>query len=276
MEIRNLAATTPEQLVEAILAAFEGYFVPMPADVNYWVTRFKGARVNFELSFGVFDNDQLVAFIIHGIDFHNGIKTAFNTGTGVIPAYRNRQLVSRLYDFALPLLRENGVGKCMLEVITANEKAIRVYEQIGFRNVRKLHCFRGTLQSEPAHVRLQKILLETVLANNEPFRKWYSWDHSNEALQQISSSYETYEVSRSTEPACGYFIINPQSGYLARFEITGPENDADYDLLLGGIALLKSNIRTNNLDAARTGHYNALLRNGLENHIDQFEMERLL
>jgi hypothetical protein len=35
-------------------------------------------------------------------------------------------------------------------------------------------------------------------------------------------------------------------------------------------------VRTNNLDTARTGLYNALLRNGLENHIDQFEMERVL
>lgn len=276
MEIRPLRKTSPAKVVEAILAAFEGYFVPMPADVDYWMMRFKGARVDPDFSFGVFDNEELVAFIIHGIDFHNGIKTAFNTGTGVIPAYRNRQLVSKLYEHALPLLREIGVGKCMLEVITANEKAIRVYEKNGFRSLRKLHCFRGTLTAEPEKVELHKIAIETVFENNHPFRNWYSWDHSNEALQKISSSYEAYEVSRSNQPAVGYFIINPQSGYLAQFEITTPENDADYDLLLGGIALLKSNVRTNNLDAARTGHYNALLRNGLENHIDQFEMERLL
>lgn len=276
MEIRTLRKTSPVQLVEAILAAFEGYFVPMPADVDYWMMRFKGARVDPDFSFGVFDNEELVAFIIHGIDFHNGIKTAFNTGTGVIPAYRNRQLVSKLYEHALPLLRENGVGKCMLEVITANEKAIRVYEKNGFRSLRKLHCFRGTLIAEPEKVQLHKINMQSVFENNQSFRNWYSWDHSNEALQHMGSIYETYAVSRTGETPVGYFIINPQSGYLAQFEITTPENDADYDLLLGGIALLKSNVRTNNLDAARTGHYNALLRNGLENHIDQFEMERLL
>lgn len=276
MQIRNLENVQIAVLVDAILKAFEGYFVPMPADVSYWEMRFKGARVNWNLSFGVFENEQLVGFIIHGIDLHNGLKTAFNTGTGVIPAFRNRQLVSRMYEHALPLLRENGVQKCMLEVITANDKAIRVYEKNDFRIVRKLHCFRGTLSATPDNVKLDKTTFETIRQNNARFTKWYSWDHSNEALEKISHTYDVYNVSRIGAETSGYFIMNPQSGYLPQVELTGEETAADYDLLFGGISLLRNNVRINNVDADRILFREALLRNGLENHIDQFEMERLL
>jgi ribosomal protein S18 acetylase RimI-like enzyme len=107
--------------------AFDGYFVKMPDSLDYWATRFKQARVNYHYSFGVFDASRLVAFIIQGMDIHDGQLTAFNTGTGVLPAYRGQKLVDRLYDHAIPRLKERGIQKCQLEVIQENERAIRVY-----------------------------------------------------------------------------------------------------------------------------------------------------
>jgi len=85
IEIRDLANTKLSTIVDCLLIAFDGYFVKMPSDVHYWANRYKGARVDFSLSFGAFEGDKLVAFIINGIDDDKGMRTAFNTGTGVIP-----------------------------------------------------------------------------------------------------------------------------------------------------------------------------------------------
>ena len=68
MEIRSLADTNLSDIVACLLEAFEGYFVKMPESIDYWEERFRGARVEYELSFGMFDQDRLVAFIMNGID----------------------------------------------------------------------------------------------------------------------------------------------------------------------------------------------------------------
>ena len=106
MKIRPLTDCPLSQIVDCLGEAFENYFVKMPSDVEFWRNRFKAARVDYNLSYGVFDQDGLVAFIIHGIDQHLGQKTAFNTGTGVIPSFRGRQLVDKIYEFAIPKLKQ--------------------------------------------------------------------------------------------------------------------------------------------------------------------------
>ena len=71
-------------------------------------------------------------FIINAIDKRNGILTAFNTGTGVIPEYRGKRIVKSIYAHAIGELRQQGVEKSTLEVITKNDIAIRSYKSIGF------------------------------------------------------------------------------------------------------------------------------------------------
>ncbi|GHA45979.1 hypothetical protein GCM10007103_28780 [Salinimicrobium marinum] len=111
MQIRNLEGIPIETVVTSLLEAFSDYFVKMPAEVAYWESRFKGAGVDWKSSFGIFDEKKLVAFIINGIDLHQGKLTAFNTGTGVLPAYRSRKAVDQLYEFAFPYFRESGTEK---------------------------------------------------------------------------------------------------------------------------------------------------------------------
>jgi len=127
----------------------------MPSDPVFWQNRWNWARVDYELSFGVFEGEQLVAFIINGIDQHNGKRTAFNTGTGVIKNFRGQQLVDKMYAAALPHFQKAGIEKYLLEVFVNNERAIRVYERIGFKKIRRLKCYKGKLQSGTNAVQVQ-------------------------------------------------------------------------------------------------------------------------
>jgi len=266
IEIRNLSNTKLSTIIDCLLIAFEGYFVQMPSDLNYWKSRFKGARVDFSLSYGVFQKDKLVAFIINGIDESNGLLTAFNTGTGVIPAFRGQQLVDKMYAHAIPILKNKGVQQCSLEVIQANARAIRVYERIGFKVDRSLKCFKGTIDNPIDQVSIQQVDFHALVKQGKPEHNLYSWDHSKEAILKSGTDYQTYVVNRAKKTV-GYFSIK-ESGYLGQFEAA----DQDFHFLMNGIKLINPAIRINNVDATRTTLISNLIAAGLENTIDQFEM----
>ena len=41
MKVNNLAHLELSEIVDCMLTAFEGYFVPMPSDLNYWKNRYR-------------------------------------------------------------------------------------------------------------------------------------------------------------------------------------------------------------------------------------------
>ncbi len=81
LTVKDLRNIDFDELMDCFLIAFENYFVKMPTDRNYYKERWRIAKVNFKLSYGMFDGEKLVGFIINAIDKRNGDLTAFNTGT---------------------------------------------------------------------------------------------------------------------------------------------------------------------------------------------------
>ncbi len=272
MEIRNLNGIPIEEIVSSMLEAFEGYFVKMPESVAFWKNRYHAARVDWNLSFGVFDEKKIVAFIINGIDFKNNKLTAFNTGTGVIEAYRGNQWVDKLYEFAIPKLKERRIEQCQLEVIQENKRAVRVYERIGFAITKKLNGYTGDIVSQNLNVNIEPVSLKEI-AKKFPFPKSsYSWDHVDAALERAGAIYTHYVVVKNTGRVIGYFSIKPESGYLAQFEYV--ENN--FPFLLEGIHQVQSQVRIVNVDASEEQRIQHLLDFDFENTINQYEMERSL
>jgi len=132
-------------IVDCFLKSFANYFVDIPSDKNYYKERWKIAKVNYGLSYGMFDGEKLVGFILNAIDERNCVKIAFNTGTGVLPEYRGKRIVKSIYDYAIPDLKNNGVSKCSLEVIIENTKAVNIYKRIGFDICKTFNCFSGDI-----------------------------------------------------------------------------------------------------------------------------------
>lgn len=273
MTIKNLKNTDLAIIVDCLVASFADYFVQMPAEVAYWENRFAGARVNYDLSYGMFDEEKLVGFIMQGKDSREGESVAFNTGTGVLPAYRGQQVVDKLYAFALPELQAAGIKKCALEVIQKNEKAIRVYERIGFKIKREYHCFKGELKVPAESFTLAEIPFEEVAKRNNPQHALYSWDNCNSAIRASGSIYKSYLLSDEVKRPVGFFVIQPFSGYLAQFEVNKPSEKEDWKKLFAGIASISKTVKINNVDARRKEILSLLPELGLENHVDQYEME---
>ncbi len=270
MQIKNLSQTNITQIVACFSEAFSEYAIKMPTDPDFWAPRWEAARVDYSLSFGVFDEEELVAFIIIGIDQHEGKRTAFNTGTGVIKAYRNQQLVDKMYEAATAHFKGKGINKWMLEVLCTNERAIRVYERIGFKITRTLKCFKGTLTISNPAIITKEINFEDRPITKNPNHHFYSWDNRNEAIS-IAVDYKTFLVYHKEGNYIGYFTIHPENGYLVQYEA----NEENLPSLLAGISSVNSTIKVNNVDSKRVLIIEQLLNAGLENTVDQFEMERL-
>lgn len=273
MEIKNLAQTDLESIVECFLNAFSEYFIQLPAETSYWAGRFHLARVDYSLSFGVFDDEKLVAFIMNGIDLHEGKLTAFNTGTGVISEYRNQQLVDKMYDFGLPFFKERGIEKCVLEVVQKNDRAIRVYERIGFEKTRDYWCFRGEIKSENPGVEAREISFEAMRKFSNPNSHFYSWDNQDHAIELSREDCRFYEVFDEKAEKIGFFIFNPRLSFLAQIEIFDTNKPENWQKLFAGARQVGGTVKINNVDARRRDLISAIIAAGLDNHINQYEME---
>ncbi|MEM9649228.1 MAG: N-acetyltransferase, partial [Bacteroidota bacterium] len=97
----------------------------------------------------------------------------------------------------------------------------------------------------------------------------YSWDNNIETLKQ--GNFEFYVVFNG-EALAAYFIINPQTNYLAQFDVF-ENNSRNWERLFSAIGQVSSTIRINNVDTLQTDKLFYLVHFGLKNTIDQYQME---
>ncbi len=270
MFVKNLSDTPFEIILDCFLKAFEGYFVKMPVDKDYYKQRWKAAKVDFSCSYGIFDGGQMIGFIIHAIDNRNGKPTAFNAGTGVIPHYRGKRIVKSIYQYALKDLAAKGIEKSLLEVITENHIAVSLYKGIGFKVCKEYKCFNGNLKlGSSLQSDVREINLKEVDWSSLPNQQLYSWENQYESL--VEGSYKFFQVVYNEKPE-SFFVINPNLNYLAQFDLLTEEKDG-WKRLFTAIGSVSESIKVNNVDIRLKEKLENLTLFGLDNTIDQFEME---
>ncbi|CAM1345001.1 GNAT family N-acetyltransferase [Tenacibaculum amylolyticum] len=270
MFVKNLSDVAIEVIIDCFLKAFENYFVKMPTDIDYYVQRWKAAKVDFSLSYGMFDGNKMVGFIIHAIDKRNDVLIAFNTGTGVIPEYRGKKIIRTIYAYALDELRKNGIQKSALEVITENKIAIALYKSIGFTIRKEYKCFNGTIDLNISQLPdLKTVDLKQIDWNSLPNQKYYSWD--NQKAPILAGNYSFFQVLHNGQPE-SFFIINTVLNYVAQMDILISQKDA-WKRLFAGIQKVSGTIKINNVAIQLQNKIDALTQFGLKNTVDQFEME---
>ncbi|MCF2876246.1 GNAT family N-acetyltransferase [Tenacibaculum sp. Cn5-34] len=217
----------------------------------------------------MFDEEKLVGFIIHAIDERNGTLIAFNTGTGVIPEYRGKKIIQSIYKHALNEFKTNNIQQNSLEVITENKKAIHLYKNIGFKTSKTYKCFRGQIKTDSSlEYELKEIDLKNVNWSQLPNQSYYSWDNQKESITR--GNYQFFQIMYNDIPE-SFFIINAEQNYLAQFDLLNNSN-IGWERLFSGIKKLSETIKINNVDTRLSSKIIALNNIGLENIIDQFEM----
>lgn len=270
MIVKELKNIEFDIIVDCFLKSFENYYVKVPTDKNYYKNRWEIAKVDYALSYGMFDRKKLVGFIINAIDTRNGKKIAFNTGTGVLPEYRGKRITKSIYDFAMSDLKMNGVSKCSLEVIIENTKAIKSYQSIGFDICKTFNCFGGEIKLNSIEkIELNKVDHNTFDWEKLPNQDLYSWDFKSEVIK--NEDYEYYQVIKDNF-AESFFVVNPKNKYLAQFEIL-KESEGCLNRLFQGIREVSNFIKIINIDSRLNKKINFINSIGLMNTVNQYEME---
>lgn len=223
MEIQSLAHVGTDQLFAAFSEAFKDYELQLnQPELEIMISR-RGYVP--ELSFGAFENDRLVSFTLNGIGDFNGQKTAYDTGTGTIEAYRGKGLASQIFQYSIPELKKAGVQQYLLEVLQHNTSAVSVYRKQGFEVSREFNYFvepAANVQLEkynlPSGYHIQPIdlsLKEHMIAcrNFAP-----SWQNSFESVERRLNDFRMWGVF-AEETLAGYCIFEPNSGDITQIAV---------------------------------------------------------
>lgn len=278
MELRRLSGEDIPDLLSTINGAFADYIVPFQLNAEQLQFKMTTEDILPEYSTGVFEAGKMIACIMHGLREIDGKLVAYNAGTGVLPEWRGKGLVGKMYEHVLPFLQAQKAQQIVLEVIETNQSAIRAYEKYGFAIQRKLLCFDGTLE----------IGADTGTYSLQPL------DHLDwELLRSFWDILPAWQSAAATmnhiqpkalgafagEQLIGYILFNPVNKRLYQLAVA-PEfrRKGVATQLLAHVQqeLAQQKLQWNNVDEAAEGLRIFLEQHGLVNTINQFEMSKML
>ena len=277
--IRFLGADDAPALLDAFNEAFADYAVDVRMDEARFRDLLARRAVRLDLSVGAFSGGRIVAFLANGFASWRGAPSAYDSGTGVVRAFRGRGLAARTFDFAAPRLAAEGARRYVLEVLASNEPALRIYRAKGFAPTRRLLCFeagRATVAARPAAgvvVREAPGLDAAFAAASGDFAP--SWQNTSEALARSLAPRTTLEAFLDGRRA-GCAVVVPSTGDLPLLAVErGFRGRGAGSALLAAAARAAGArpLRAINVDAAAAETARFLRARGFAETAAQFEME---
>lgn len=232
-------------------------------------------HIDYLLSAGAFDGNEMIGFILHASNIYEGIPTAFNGGTGVIPGFRNQRTGEELYEFLLPKIAEKSIARILLEVIDTNEQAIRLYEKIGFRFRRKFLCYK--LEDPSFFSNVEDITIEGSTQDiNEDFADFEP--SFVDSRNQLLRGKETVLLAKKENEITGYVVFQPIFGRISQIAISRQHRKEGFGkiLLKGVLSRTKKKLTVINVPENEYGFQQFLSTCGFENQVNQFEMELII
>jgi ribosomal protein S18 acetylase RimI-like enzyme len=276
---RLLTAADFHPLYECFLEAFSDYQINRQMTEEQFEQRVKRDGVELELSAGAFDNERMIGFYMNGRGMWHGQATAYDAGTGVVPAYRRSGVAIQLFDFIAPRLKERGIKQYLLEVITSNERAVALYRKLGFEETRTLAALRANEAVKTAG----DVEGVSIRQMDEPdwdvFCAYWdgepSWQNSMDAVERIRNQCQI--VGAFVDEKCvGYGIVFKPSGILMQLAVAQEFRRRGIGRRI--LASLSGDrvLKTNNVEEKLKGTLEFYKACGFEIVLRQFEMIRSL
>lgn len=276
MEIKTLEGADLKDILTVFNTSFSDYFIPFRLTEEQLRTKMLADKTDLKLSVGAFENGNLISFILHGFDIINNQRLVYNGGTGVIPERRGAGLAKKMYQFVLPYLIQKGVNRIVLEVISENVKAIKSYENSGFRTTRELVCYKGQTQITLINKELEiRNLIKYDWNLLESF--WDilpTWQNSKSVLDNlrpISVSLGAYIKNQLV----GYVIYNPNNNRIQQIAVHQDFRKMRIasTLIFELTKMHEQSLSIINVDKSSKSTNIFLSKIGLENNLVQLEME---
>ncbi len=217
---KTLSEASTETLHGAFLEAFSDYQVKLDLPFRKFEQMLLRRGYCPDISMGAFDNDRLVGFVLNGFRNWIGKPTVYDLGTGVIPQYRRRGIISDLLSHIKKLLKENQVEQYLLEVIKSNQSAFELYKKQGFEIQREFSCFQlekdKFIPGETGMVERVESLEMQQLKEFWDFEP--SWQNSVASVSAVPEAFNFFVV-RVNNNLAGYGIIDKESGDIPQIAV---------------------------------------------------------
>lgn len=283
LHYRTLTKGDLTQMHRSFVEAFSNYQVNMKMSREAFEDRMLyKLNINFDLSPAVFSGDKLVGFIFQTINEYEGQLAAYNGGTGVIPGYLGQGLTDKLYDFITPQLKEEGVEKCVLEVLIDNDQAIKAYTKSGFFKSKTFQCLMlkdGFLKSSFSDLisimEVREFSIEEYLALGDIIPSML------DQLAQVKYhlAKETILECRKANELQGYIIFQPKNGRITQIAVNHKLRRNGVGTALVHRAHLLSESKTMsvlNIESKHEGIISFFENLGFTKDLKQFEMQKIL
>ncbi|KPJ59227.1 MAG: hypothetical protein AMJ46_12045 [Latescibacteria bacterium DG_63] len=216
------------ELYQTFVEAFSDYVLDMShLTEEKFLNRMRKNGIDLESSVGAFDQDKMIGFTMVGLDNVNGIRSAFDIGTGITKAYRGKGIAAEMFEYALPRLRRKNVKKFILEVIRTNERAIKAYQRAGFRITRELDCLELKLENArlpgeiPGNTEIRPVNRDELLRFSD-FLDWEpSWENSFASIRRIPDGVLLFCALHDDEDV-GLIVYYPALDWIMSLAVSRP------------------------------------------------------
>lgn len=203
-------------LYETFIEAFSDYVIPFALTEAQFRNHINLNAVDLDRTVGCEEGGRLIGFSLNGFGLWERKLTAYDAGTGVVPSHRRKGVSRAMFEMMMPLFAENGVEQFLLEVITSNDGAIALYENLGFRTVRELALLQRDQRMSTVGLRRSTAEIRDIDAPdwNDLMRFWDgrpSWQNSVEAIER----------SRANKRILGAFVDEKCVGYIVFSSVFG-------------------------------------------------------
>ncbi|KEI78000.1 GNAT family acetyltransferase [Clostridium botulinum A2 117] len=268
-----------ETLHETFLNAFSDYQVKMDLPLFKFQHMLQRRGYVPKVSIGAFNDDILVGFVLNGVRNWDGKLTAYDTGTGIIEAYRKQGITSNMLLNVRQLFQQMGVEQYLLEVIQSNTSALQLYKKQGFKILRDFECFHLDKNKYNPITTYKVEHVDMINSNDwrELIEFWDfapSWQNSIDSINDVSDSF-IYSIVHLDDNIVGYGVIDKKTGDI-------PQIAVNKNYRRKGIArsiitdLIKNtesyNINVINVDGRSKSMKDFLLKLGFECGVSQYEM----
>ncbi len=219
LEMRFLSPEDIEEVYPCFVEAFSNESRTIIINRQTFLQRLSRNGYQPGLSVGVWDGQRMIAFMLHCLTG----QTAYNTGTGVLLDYRRKGLVSRMYDFSKPALRNAGAKHCLLEVLKTNQAALGAYARCGFVQNREFMLY--ALYSKNLRVSSPKIRFHIIEAEYADWQAYASlssfepsYQNTNDCILRDWADQRVIEAYHKAV-LVGFCIFSPTSGRISQIAV---------------------------------------------------------
>ena len=278
---RCLNSTDFEQLYNCFLAAFSDYVVSMAVSREQFRQRLVRDGVDLDMSVAAFDKDEMIAFSLNASGKWQGLFTAYDSGTGVVPSHRGAGHGKNLFGYMFQVLLGHGISQCLLEVISTNTPAVGLYKKLGFEQTRRLVVLisdtKPTIDEQPLDFELRSLKTFDWNLLSSFWDGYPSWQNSIDAVtrgEEYCRALGAYDGER----CIGYGIVFEPAGNLMQLAVDRPHRRKGVGSAILSALQSELNVplKAINIDERLDGTLRFYAKQGFKMVLDQLEMIKTL